>query len=383
MKFIFNFEDNMQPLAIYNKENETFLMSELVAAKSKIDESYYTRLWDKFKKLSNEYELIYTNDVETPSVSDISPVSRSYFKLWEILSDFEYVINIKSKPSLKVAFVGEAPGGFVQAMYDYRRSNMHDRYYGMSLVSKYKSGSSNIPSWRLPDHFYNTGIFRVHNGVDKTGSLYKIQNRESFANYVGMESCDIVTADGGFDYSNDYNNQEMASLHLIICEVQTCLKVIKHGGTFVLKIFDINLDDTRNLLYLLHLSFNNIHITKPSTSRPANSEKYIVCIGFKSEKRMIIEKLLDKCVIDNKIHIVLPYPHSLEFENKITIANCLYMVQQLRNISNTLSYITHGIDNPNLKIKEQYLNSIEWCMKYDVPVSNKSKAYYSNYFREV
>ena len=181
MKFIFNFEESMQPLALYSKDNEKFLISELVNAKSKIDETYYTRLWDKFKKLSNEYELIYTNDVDTPSISNITPVSRSYFKLWEILSDFEYIINIKSKPSLKVAFVGEAPGGFVQSMYDYRQCNMNDRYFGMSLIQKFRVNNSNIPSWRLPDHFYSSGIFKVHNGADGTGSLYKNSNRESFA----------------------------------------------------------------------------------------------------------------------------------------------------------------------------------------------------------
>ena len=41
-------------------------------------------------------------------------------------------------------------------------------------------------------------------GYDKTGDIYKIINIFNFVNTVGKNSCDIVTADGGFDFTSDF-----------------------------------------------------------------------------------------------------------------------------------------------------------------------------------
>ena len=38
----------------------------------------------------------------------------------------------------------------------------------------------------------------------------------TFINRVGYHSCEIVTADGGFDFSNDFNQQEEVFLQLFL-----------------------------------------------------------------------------------------------------------------------------------------------------------------------
>lgn len=370
MKFIFSFEENaFQNYVSYDKENESFLKSEIAKSKTKIDEQFFNKQWDKYKKISNEYELIYTNDTETPSLSEIQPVSRSYFKLWEILCDFEYIIKTKQKHDITCGFIAEAPGGFVQAMIDYRCKNSLDKYHGMSLVSKYNE--ARVPIWRIPSAITN---FYICNGADNTGSLYNIQNQNYFANKTGYNSCDIVTADGGFDYTKDYNKQEAISLRLITCEIQTCFKLIKDGGTFILKIFDFNLEKTRYLLNILFTAFEHIFIVKPSTSRPANSEKYVVCVGFKYKTLNTVRKMLYECSNPSNMTFKLP----VEFEKKLVIANCLCMIEQLRNISTTLDYIKKGgVDDLSTTLKEQYNTSFNWCVKYGIPVAIKSKEYYN------
>ena len=55
--------------------------------KEKIDKLENSENWDKMKKIGNPYELIYTTynkKKKNDSISLYSPISRSYFKLWEI-----------------------------------------------------------------------------------------------------------------------------------------------------------------------------------------------------------------------------------------------------------------------------------------------------------
>ena len=57
----------------------------------------------------------------------------------------------------------------------------------------------------------------------------------------------------------------------------------KKGGTFVLKVFDLFLKPSVQLLYLLSCCYEQVYIIKPYTSRTANSERYVICKGFKLE----------------------------------------------------------------------------------------------------
>ncbi|KAJ4444703.1 hypothetical protein ANN_06500 [Periplaneta americana] len=50
-----------------------------------------------------------------------------------------------------------------------------------------------------------------------------------------------------------------------------------YGGHFVCKLFDLFTPFSVGLVYLMYKSFRKISIHKPNTSRPANSERYIIC----------------------------------------------------------------------------------------------------------
>ena len=75
-------------------------------------------------------------------------------------------------------------------------------------------------------------------GKDNTGNIYNYQNIVEFGNVVGMNSSHIVTGDGGFDFSLDFNKQEQLSYRLIFCEIVCAFTVQKKGGHFVCKMFD-------------------------------------------------------------------------------------------------------------------------------------------------
>ena len=51
----------------------------------------------------------------------------------------------------------------------------------------------------------------------------------------------------------------------------TALHIQEVGGKFILKIYDIGFEITRQLIILLGVYYQKVRIVKPITSRPGNS----------------------------------------------------------------------------------------------------------------
>ena len=120
---------------------------------------------------------------------------------------------------------------------------------------------------------------------------------------------DFVTGDGGFDYSINFNQQEEDSLNLIYAQILFAIILQKKGGSFVLKLFDTFTSLCVEFIFLLNYLYDEIYIIKPLTSRPANSEKYIICIRYKmvSNVDKIIVQLMNnyELLLEHKITSIL------------------------------------------------------------------------------
>lgn len=73
------------------------------------------------------------------------------------------------------------------------------------------------------------------------------------------------------------NIQEILSKQLYLCQFLVALAIVRTGGHFVCKLFDVFTPFSAGLVYLMYRSFKDVCIHKPNTSRPANSERYIIC----------------------------------------------------------------------------------------------------------
>jgi 23S rRNA U2552 (ribose-2'-O)-methylase RlmE/FtsJ len=254
------------------------------------------RKWDRFKKHCNEYELVCSSIPGSPSICAMNPISRSFFKLWESMFDYRLA---RSREPMCAVFLAEGPGGFVQAFSEWRRSLkeedsvvVEDEAYGMTLLSR----NHNVPDWRVSRCNLHGTNFTASSGADGTGDLYRLENIDALVKVVGRQRADLVTGDGGFDFSRNYHAQERLSSRLICAEVYAALLLQKQGGAFVLKVYDLHLTTTLILVAILVDVYEEVHVTKPLASRPANSEKYIVCKGFRgcpeSTLHMLREGLL-------------------------------------------------------------------------------------------
>ena len=352
-----------------NTTNKYSLKKYLSKIKSLIDK--HIKHWDNVKKFTNSYEFIHTNiPNQKLSVSKIKPISRAFFKLIEIYNSHNIFIN--NNP-IKTFHLAEGPGGFIEATA-YIRNNINDIYYGMTLIDN----NINIPNWSKADNMMKKyPNIQIEYGKYQKGDLYNHENLIYCKNQY-KNSMNVITADGGFDFSNDYNNQEKSAFRLIFTQVAYAIAMQSNGGTFILKIFDMFETATLEILYLLSCFYNKIIISKPNTSRSANSEKYIVCKHFKynntdeiTNKFINILKIFE--TLDFKTYSVfsiLNVPIQSYYKTQLLEVNACLSHNQIDNILNTIKIITHK-DKKHEKI--QHLKSINmqkcmtWCINNNIP----------------
>ena len=350
------------------------IWDKLSTIKKEIDK-YDINEWDSIKKHINDYELIYlsSKNREKDSISSIKPLSRSYFKMVEIIQE----CNIELFDTIKCGHIAEGPGGFIQAIVDL----FNDKQFKFeSHAITLKSMKKDVPGWGKGHRFLNINKINIHYGADNTGNLYNHHNIIDYSNKVGANTCDIVTADGGFDYSCNFNKQEEMSYKLLLCEITTNLLTQKIGGTFIIKFFDIFTLLSSQLIYFTGSLYESFEIMKPKTSRIANSEKYIIFKNFKGCPKSTTDTLLEiikTCKDYNSLSLfedfeTLSFTTSfIEFIKKF---NNDFSILQMESIQKTLLIINNGnihdiIDDCK---KHQIKKAIEWCNEYSIRINFSS-----------
>ena len=209
-------------------------------------------------------------------------------------------------------------------------------------------------------------------GHDGTGNLMNHHNlKDCYLKYHG--EMELVTGDGGFDFSIDFNSQESVSAKLIFCQIAFAVAVQKKGGTFILKFFDIFTQISVDLIYLLSQLYENVYFVKPNTSRYANSEKYIVCKNFRLENTEGLIKYFYRIfqnfsnepdIMVRLFNIDIP----IYFKVAIEEINAIIGQQQVESISNTLNLIDNNKFDRLENMKKGHIQKcITWCIKYKLP----------------
>jgi hypothetical protein len=254
----------------------------LIALKNEIDRVAPTGYWDDAKKITNPYEYIFLSlQRRMPwSIASLQPLSRSYFKmieLWDLLG----------LTAQATAHSAEGPGGFLEAIQDRVMAANGQQAIPM-IAMTLKSTERTVPGWRKSNSFLQSyPEVHITYGADGTGNLYSLANQDSFAasattHLIPVGKACVYTADGGFDFSADFNGQENTVQRLLIAEALAGLTTLKQGGTMILKLFDMKSRATLEFIWALSMCFDRTGLVKPYTSRPANSERYWIGQGLRS-----------------------------------------------------------------------------------------------------
>jgi 23S rRNA U2552 (ribose-2'-O)-methylase RlmE/FtsJ len=342
---------------------------DLHAAKERISILEATKRWELVKKMVNPYEMVYTHEDSHfhPSISVIKPLSRSYFKMIEIMEVLQFFEKMpKQTPKIRTAHVAEGPGGFIQAVADLvdRNKKILQQATAMTL----KPTDQNVPGWRRAASFlYNHKEVRLHYGADGTGDIYEKGNQNSFVEFA--QTVNLFTADGGFDFSINYDIQEQRVYLLLVCSAMTGLRCLNTDGSFVLKLFDILSDSTIILVALMSRCFKEWTLYKPALSRPCNSERYFLGRGFKGFTPAILASLnkiqeeVKKGLYPTGASEILA-PEELAYIKEHIHAN---MIQQISAICIAEKYAKYPEEWYSTQLPRDFETSLRWCQKFRVP----------------
>jgi cap1 methyltransferase len=371
---------------IYYKLNKN-CYEKLINYKDKIKPYFESKLWDTLKKFTNDYEFIYSTHTKISinntykiynSIVNINPISRSYFKLWEILTDMNEEIGsiFKKDNFIYSAHIAEGPGGFIESFVNFVNKNYDicDKYiYGITLLSK----NNKIPKWKFKKNYLIENNINLNHYKENSGNLYDINIIDYFIKKIGCNKCNFCTADGGFDFSSNYNSQEENFILFLISEIYLTLNLLKNNGNCVIKIYDIFNNKTIKILNIIYNLFDKIFFIKPYTSRPANSEKYLFCYNYNSIKSKNILNNLREIIINKNINL-LNENISYDFLDIIFNYNIIYIKKQINSIENTLDFIeqyelfkkNNDIIQAENLLDNKYQNNlkkiIKWCINYNI-----------------
>ena len=343
----------------------------LYKVKELIDSNYEE--WDNVKKYTNPYEFIHTCIPNLKySISTYKPLSRSFYKMIELCNTFDFH---KKKNGLISFHLAEGPGGFIEALTYLRKTNpefKNDVYYGMTLID---NNDDNIPGWKKSQDFLHANPHvKLETGETKDGDLLNLVNLQYVKFHYG-HSIDLITADGGFDFSIDFNKQEYMASNLIFAEICFAINMQKPGGSFILKVFDIFSKCSIDMIYLLSMYYKDINIVKPKTSRYANSERYIVCNdyeipSFHNKLQNEIELMYHELSNKTLTNIFKEIPNIM-FLNKIEESNAILGQQQIENIISTFDLVYSTTKQNKIEVlKKNYINKcVFWCEKNNIPFS--------------
>ncbi|XP_056022485.1 cap-specific mRNA (nucleoside-2'-O-)-methyltransferase 1-like isoform X2 [Ostrea edulis] len=218
-------------------------------------------------------------------------LNRAAVKLanMDFMLDFMFTSpkDAQGKPMLRpsdilyFADICAGPGGFSE--YVLWRTKGDAKGFGMTLKGPC--------DFKLEDFFAGPPeMFEPHygvGGIEGDGDIFNPDNQAEFIKFVkdNTEGKGVyfVMADGGFSVEGQENIQEILSKQLYLCQFLVAISILRPGGHFVCKLFDLFTPFSVGLVYLMYRIFHKVSICKPVTSRPANSERYIVCQGLRED----------------------------------------------------------------------------------------------------
>ncbi|ESN99857.1 hypothetical protein HELRODRAFT_192823 [Helobdella robusta] len=322
-------------------------------------------------------------------------LNRAAMKMANMDSAFNYMFTSPTNPDnknesliardelLTFADICAGPGGFSEYIL-WRKKGMC-KGFGFTL-----KGNNDF---KLED--FSAGppeMFEPHYGVkgaDGDGDIFQMDNQKEFEEFVRWRTngrgVHVVLADGGFSVDGQENIQEILSHRLYLCQFLVALSILRAGGNFVCKLFDLFTEFSVGLIFLMAHCFHRVNIFKPVTSRPANSERYLICEGLLQTDltsdildyfRLINSKMAASYLGDKSsnwmIRSIVPcrdLTSSETFFNYIVRSN--NFLGEMQKIS--LHKIKIFVQNVNLHDHRQADVRRECLSKWDIPDETKTK----------
>jgi hypothetical protein len=278
------------PCDSYTLESMERTRSRLNVAKSKMDSIFsnprWVRLQRSFDSTARAKRIIQTS-------FGGQNVSNAWLKYWEL---YAHYIGDSAKPTTKVFFNAELPGASLSAWNHYCQARGFAPNWVASSLWPGETDAENTTG--ILDDVY--GFYQMNPGKwlmnkQSTGNMTLRKDIMSLKDvkvdfYSHDAGISVITNAAG---ENSYNNQEEMNLAIHLGCAIAGLMTLKPGGTFIAKQYTFFQTLSWQLMIYYASLFDEFRICKPITSRPYNSEIYLVGTGFRGLPGGDLDHLLD------------------------------------------------------------------------------------------
>lgn len=225
-------------------------------------------------------------------------VTNAWMKYYEMYIEFDLV---PPRGRYVAFFNAELPGAAVCAFNHYVKTKRRDlaaEWYGASIVPNHESDqdTSTVLGDKYGIYKHNTARWLMHfdppaGEYNNNGDATLFENLVNYEARVGPNSpvggVDLYSHDAGIDVTGtdahglQFNRQEQLNGKIHFGCAMAGLMTLKIGGAFIAKQYTALETYSWNLIIIYASMFEKFYLSKPLTSRPYNSEMYLVGVGFK------------------------------------------------------------------------------------------------------
>ena len=296
-----------------SQENQWFkLRDEIDVAKTKLDDipttvfSSIMNTLDMYARLRNVVQKNYNMEHAT----------NAALKMYELINQMELLRNKNGDclPIVNVFCNAELPGAFIIAINHFMRTKCISSDFDWIASSYLPEAAMNAGNTTiLEDRYKIYERNRTHwlmgpapNGLPEgeeplTGDVtdpvvVNTLGNTAHLRFSNNDGANLYTSDVGIEISQEnLNQQEELTSFVNLGQVITGLLSLAIGGHLVTKQFTFVTPFSRSLIAIVASLFDECYITKPKTSRPTNSEIYLVGKGFNGISTDLARALLDRC----------------------------------------------------------------------------------------
>lgn len=223
-------------------------------------------------------------------------VTNAWLKMYEMATQLDLVGTAARGEGGKVLRTfcnAELPGAFICAINHFMCTEMPGARFDWVASSLHPAGKDEIlgDTYGLLSCNPDRWLMDAEMPGDVT-SVEQIATLASRAKERLKGEVDLYTSDAGIDVSPDYNRQEELTARINLGQIVTGLLSLRAGGNLVTKTYTFTHPFSVSVIAVCAALFDACYVTKPQTSRPANSEVYLVGIGFRGVAPEVVTALL-------------------------------------------------------------------------------------------
>lgn len=237
---------------------------------------------------------------------NIPYVTNAWLKTYEIFYNLRDVIMVH--PRVCIFFNANAPGASTEAVKYLINilSNIDDRYrariewLASTMISQQRGKNDTL----LGDTYGLIAKYRDNwlMNEDNNGDVTNVDNINNIVKQIRArfnKLADVYFSDIAIDVGTNYNEEELLESKQVLGQNITGLMCLNRNGTYIIKRRGMLLPISIWFLGLIYTLFHKVQILKPYSSKPCNSEHYIIGIGFKGISPSLVDTLLSTLVSFN------------------------------------------------------------------------------------